>query len=90
MSGVVFALLLFGCSDEGTACSLLATEPKTYSSQLACEADQESALQSSLALRSEQPSVFAECLPASILANLRKGPIDLKTLRRSQHARAAS
>jgi hypothetical protein len=90
MSGVVFALLLFGCSDDGTACSLLATQPKTYSSQLACEADQASALQSSLALRSEQPSVFAECLPASILASLGRGPIDLRTLRRSRQTRVAS
>lgn len=90
MSGVVFALLLFGCSDEGTACSLLATEPETYSSKLECEADQESALQSSLALRSEHPSVFAECLPASILTSLGSGPIDLTALRRSRQARSAS
>lgn len=90
MSGVVFALLLVGCSDDGTACSLLATEPRTYGSQLACEADQASALQSSLALRSEQPSVFAECLPASILASLGAGPFDISTLRRSRQARSAS
>jgi hypothetical protein len=78
MSSTVFALLLFGCSDDGSACEQLATKPKYYDSQVVCEADIDFALQSDVSLRSDYPSVVAKCVPVRELASLERGPVDLR------------
>jgi hypothetical protein len=59
---MVFALVLFGCADDGTSCRRLAMEPERYVSKALCEADQESALQCETALRSDYPTVVSRCL----------------------------
>lgn len=78
MSSTIFALLLFGCADDGSACRQLAAPPKYYESEVLCEADVDFALQSDVSLRSEHPTVVAKCMPARELAELDRGPIDLR------------
>jgi hypothetical protein len=59
---MVFALVLLGCADDGTACERLSTPPRTYASKALCEAGQEMALQSDAALRADYPTVVSRCL----------------------------
>lgn len=73
MSSTMFALLLFGCSDDGTSCRQLAAQPKYYDSQVLCEADFDVALQSDVSLRSDYPNVVAKCIPAKEMAALERG-----------------
>jgi hypothetical protein len=82
MSSTVFALLLFGCSDDGTACQQLAAPPRHYDSQVLCEADMDFALQSDVSLKSDYPSVVAKCLPAKEVAALDNGDNGKVDLRR--------
>lgn len=71
MSGTIFALLLFGCAEDGQACERLGeAQPRHYSSQVLCESDAGSALQSPVALRADYPEVVAKCLPVDTLARL--------------------
>lgn len=62
---MIFALLLFGCADDGSQCEQLATTAKHYEAKLLCEADAEMALQSEAALKSDFPTVEARCMPVS-------------------------
>ena len=62
---MIFALLLFGCADDGSQCRQLATTPRHYEAKITCEADAEMALQSDAALRSDDPVVEARCLPVN-------------------------
>ena len=62
---MVFALVLLGCADDGTACERLAPPSEHFASKAACEAGQEAALQSSLALRADYPTVVSRCLRES-------------------------
>jgi hypothetical protein len=80
MSGTIFALVLFGCSDDGTLCERLSNAPKLYDSQVLCEADIDTALASEVAVRADYPSVLARCLPSAQVSRLDHGPIDLTTL----------
>jgi hypothetical protein len=60
--GMVFALVLLGCADDGSACERLVTPPQTYASKALCQAGQEAALQSDVALRADYPTVVSRCL----------------------------
>ena len=60
---MIFALLLFGCADDGSQCERLTTSPKHYEAKVLCEAEAELALQSDLALRADFPTVEARCEP---------------------------
>jgi hypothetical protein len=60
---MIFALLLFGCADDGSQCEQLAAPTKHYEAKITCEADAEIALQSDVALRADYPTVEARCLP---------------------------
>jgi len=60
---MIFALILFGCADDGSQCEKLAATPKHYEARVLCEADAEMALRSDVALRSDFPTVEARCLP---------------------------
>jgi hypothetical protein len=80
MSGMAFALILFGCSDDGTLCERLSAAPKQYKSQVACEVDVDAALTSEVAARANYPMVTARCLPSAQVSRLEHGPIDLPTL----------
>lgn len=60
--GFVFALVLLGCADDGTACQRLVTEPRQYVSQSLCEADEEFVLSSDAAVRADFPTVETRCV----------------------------
>lgn len=62
---MIFALILFGCADDGSQCQKLAATPKHYETRVLCEADAEMALESDVALSADYPSVEARCLPIS-------------------------
>lgn len=59
---MVFALVLFGCADDGTECQRLAAQPEHFASRELCRAGQENALQSEAAMRSDHPVVVSKCL----------------------------
>ncbi|MEW9854412.1 hypothetical protein [Novosphingobium sp. M1R2S20] len=78
MSGMLFALALFGCADDGSACERLATPEQTYESRVECLASQSAALDSRAALSADFPSVFAHCMTQAQLARLGKQDVDLR------------
>jgi hypothetical protein len=78
MSSTVFALLLFGCSDDGSACQQLAALPKYYDSEVLCEADIDLALQSDVSAKADYPSVIGKCVPVREMAALERGTVDLR------------
>jgi hypothetical protein len=61
MTGIVYALVLMGCSDAGEQCQRLDQPIGRHASQEACMAAVEAALESPVALRADFPSVFASC-----------------------------
>jgi len=67
---MVFALVLFGCADDGTECQRLQAQPEHFASKALCEAGQETALESDAAMRSDHPLVVTKCLrtPATAIA----------------------
>jgi len=78
MSGMLFALALFGCADDGSSCQRLATTEQAYESRVECMAAQNGALASDAASAADFPSVFAQCLTRSQLATLSHGTVDLR------------
>lgn len=60
---MIFALLLFGCADDGGQCQQIATPTKHYEAKVLCEVEAELALQSEAALRADAPTVEARCVP---------------------------
>jgi hypothetical protein len=62
MSMVAYTLLMFGCSDDGTACEKIAAPRQVYAASAQCEAQVENALGSDLALRADYPVVEARCV----------------------------
>ena len=77
MSGLLFALALFGCSDDASFCERLEGTAPKYDSRAACMADMGAALGSDRALRADYPSVIANCLDTRKLAALGTTPVDL-------------
>ena len=67
---MIFALLLFGCGDDGGQCEQLPVAPKHYEAKLLCEADAELALQSDVALRADYPTVEERCQPVGADASV--------------------
>jgi hypothetical protein len=63
---MIFALLLFGCADDGSQCEQLLGPTRHYESRLLCESDAEMALQSELAVRADHPTVEARCTPVGL------------------------
>ena len=70
---MIFALVLFGCADDGTSCQQLAARPEHYQSKVLCQADQKTALQSDIAMQADHPLVVSRCLRVSTAAPARKG-----------------
>lgn len=60
---MVFALVLFGCADDGSACQRISPQADHFISKAMCEAGQEQALDSAIARRSDFPLVVSRCLP---------------------------
>ncbi|HKX80184.1 MAG TPA: hypothetical protein VJM34_16850 [Novosphingobium sp.] len=77
MSGLVYALALFGCSDDATVCERLNDTVKTFESRIACEMETASAIDSDLALRADFPTVIAQCMSQGLLTKLEGKQIDL-------------
>jgi hypothetical protein len=65
---MVFALVLMGCADDGSACERLAAQPRSYETKAACQADQETALESDVALRADYPAVVSRCVRTAVAA----------------------
>lgn len=61
MSGIVYALVLMGCSDAGDQCRRLDYPGGRHHTREACMASTEAALQSPEAMRADFPSVFVQC-----------------------------
>jgi hypothetical protein len=78
MSGMMFALALFGCTDDGSACQRLSASEQAYETRVECLAAQGDALATDPALSDEYPSVFAQCMSRNQLARLGPGPVDLR------------
>lgn len=59
---MVFALVLLGCADDGSACERLAAAPAYFTSQALCEAGHEIALQGDAAQLADYPTVVSRCV----------------------------
>lgn len=77
MSTTLFALALFGCTDDGTACQRIPAKADTYQTQALCSARLDDALTSDAAMRAEYPTVYAQCMTTGKLAAIGKRTIDL-------------
>lgn len=77
MSGLIYALALFGCSDDGTLCERLEGPNTRYESRVECLASQNDAIESDVAMSADFPSVFAQCMTSGELLALGTGTVDL-------------
>ena len=68
---MVFALVLLGCADDGSACERLAAPTQSYQTKAACQAEQEGALDSDAALRADYPTVVTRCVRTAVAASER-------------------
>ncbi|KTR84284.1 hypothetical protein [uncultured Novosphingobium sp.] len=78
MSGMLFALALFGCTDDGSACQRLGSTEQTYESRVECLAAQRTALDSEAAMEADYPSILAQCMTRSQLARIGHGPVNIR------------
>ncbi|WP_232495492.1 hypothetical protein [Novosphingobium kaempferiae] len=88
MSATLFALALFACSDDGTACQRLDTPVQTYSDRTQCDARLDDALDTEAARKAEAPTVYAQCLSSRQMASIGKGTIDLTRVNGARFASA--
>lgn len=88
MSATLYALALFACSDDGTACQRLDTPVQTYETRAHCDAGLDDALGTEAALKAEAPTVYAQCLTSRQVASLGKGTIDLTRVNGARFAAA--
>ena len=77
MSTLIFALALFGCSDDATVCERISTDLPRYETQVACNIAAETAVMSEEAMRADFPTVIAECVTEGALLAMSDGVIDL-------------
>ncbi len=77
MGVTLFALALFGCTDDGTACERLQAPARTFQTKAACTASLDSALDTEVARKAEAPTVYAQCLSSRQMASLGTGTVDL-------------
>jgi hypothetical protein len=61
MSGLVYAIVLVGCSDGGDNCQPVDFAPVEFSQRELCMANIEPALASDTAMRADFPTVIAKC-----------------------------
>ena len=66
MAGFAFALLLMGCSDDGSACKTLATADHAYTSRAACLIDQDALLNGEVARKADYPDVMVQCVATKL------------------------
>ncbi|SFF95821.1 hypothetical protein SAMN05518801_104154 [Novosphingobium sp. CF614] len=77
MSATLFALALFACSEDATACQRLDVPAQTYGSRAQCTARLGEALDTEAARKADAPTVYAQCLATRQMARLGKGMLDL-------------
>ena len=63
MGTLLYSLILFGCTDDGSSCQRLSLPPQRYEVSSRCEAEIEAALMSDAAMRADYPMVEARCVP---------------------------
>lgn len=61
MSGLLYALVLLGCSDDGDSCHALDAGRQQFASRRACMSQLDAAMASDIAARADYPSVSAVC-----------------------------
>ncbi|EIZ81080.1 hypothetical protein WSK_0472 [Novosphingobium sp. Rr 2-17] len=89
MSATMFALALFACSDDGTACERMATPVATYETRSQCTARIDEALDTEAARKADAPMVYAQCLTSRQLASFGNSTVDLTKVNRVQMASLA-
>mgnify|MGYP005825905859 CR=1 FL=1 len=62
MTGLTYALILMGCSDDMSTCTEVARDKQLSTTLRECEKSQEDALQSEIALEIDYPVVAAKCI----------------------------
>ena len=65
MTGVAYALILMGCSDDMSMCQEVGRGKHLSATQRECEISQEDALQSDIALGIDYPVVATKCMRGS-------------------------
>jgi len=88
MSATLFALALFACSDDGTACERMAAPVQTYETRGECAARLDTALDSEAARKADAPTVYAQCLSSQQMASIGKGTVDLTRVNGARFASA--
>lgn len=86
MSATLFALALFACSDDGTACERLQAPVSTYETKALCTARLDDVLDSDSARKADAPTVYAQCLTNRQVASIGSGTVDLTKLNSRQLA----
>lgn len=77
MSTLIYALALFGCSDDAALCEQLSGKAQDYATRSSCEMAIGPAFDSEAVRRADHPTVVARCMPKAELARLGKLPLDL-------------
>jgi len=77
MSTLVFALALFGCSDDATLCECLSDKAQSFNSNAQCELSIEQEFETDLVLRADYPTVIARCMPKREWSKMGNRPVDL-------------
>lgn len=88
MSATLYALALFACSDDGTACQRMDTPVRTYETRSQCNAGLDGALDTEAARKADAPTVYAQCLTSTQMASIGKGTIDLTRVNGARFAAA--
>ncbi|MDG2004519.1 MAG: hypothetical protein P8J20_14440 [Novosphingobium sp.] len=77
MSTLVFALALFGCSDDATLCERLSDQAQGFKTSAQCELSIEQAFETDLVQYADFPTIIARCMPKSELSKMGGRPLDL-------------
>ena len=77
MSTLVYALALFGCSDDAMLCERLSGMAQDFTSRTHCEMSIEAAFETDIARRADFPTIIARCMTRAELAKLGNRPVDL-------------
>src|SRR5690606_6532475 len=77
MSGLLYALALFGCADDASMCERLTDQAKTYNSRVSCEMAATFEMQSELVRRADYPTVIGQCMTKGQWVKLGDEPINL-------------
>lgn len=77
MHAMVWALALFGCSDDATHCARLIDKAEDFTSRSSCEMSIDRALGSDLVRRADYPLIIGYCMQKAQWLALGSRPVDL-------------